>query len=95
MDWLGNLEKATPIGRWLAPPDKSPLKNLDLIMGLAIGFAACWRKGPFWRKTGNMKLCILEIKKIAESRGIQFKDCDGPTKKRDETWRLDFVTEVL
>ena len=94
IDWLGELEKETPFGRWLAPPDKSPIKNLGLIMGLAIGFAANWRKAPCWTKASNMKLCFQEIKKIAKSRGIQLRDCDGPIKKRHKTWTLDFGTEV-
>lgn len=94
IDWLGELEKETRFGRLLAPLDKSPLKNLGLIMGLAIGFAARWRKAPCWSKASSMKLCFREIKRIAKSRGIQLRDCDGPIKKRDQTWELDFGTEV-
>lgn len=94
IDWLHELKKEIPIGCWLAPPDKSPLKNLGLIMGLAIGFAARWKKASCWSTARSMKLCFREIKRIAKSRGIQLRDCDGPIKKRDKTWKLDFGTEV-
>lgn len=93
INWLRELEKEIPIGCWLVPPDKSPLKNLGLIMGFAIGFAARWKRGC-WGTAHRMKLCFREIKRIAKSRGIQLRDCDGPIKKKEKTWKLDFGTEV-
>jgi len=90
IDCFRELDKETPIGRWLAPPDKTPLKNVGLIMGLAIGASGCWlgdaESMDFWSQ---------EIERMAEARGIQLRDCNGPIKdKSDGTKKLDFSAQV-
>lgn len=90
IDCFRELDKETPIGRWLAPPDKTPLKNVGLIMGLAIGASGCWlgdaESMDFWSQ---------EIERMAEARGVQLRDCNGPIKdKSDGTKKLDFSAQV-
>lgn len=84
LDCFRELEKETPTGPWLAPPDNTPLKNLGLIMGLAIGaFPYPRLEGPDdWTQ---------EIKIMAQARGIQLSNCDGPIEEIKE-W--DFETQV-
>ncbi|CAZ82943.1 unnamed protein product [Tuber melanosporum] len=90
VDCFRELDKETPIGRWLAPPDKTPLKNLGLIMGLAIGAAGCWMGDA-----ESMDFWSQEIERMAEARGIQLRNCSGPIKeKSDGTKMLDFSSQL-
>ncbi|CUS10079.1 unnamed protein product [Tuber aestivum] len=90
IDCFRELDKETPIGRWLAPPDKTPLKNLGLVMGLAISAAGCWMGDA-----ESMDFWSQEIERMAEARGIQLRDCNGPIKeKSDGTKKLDFGAQL-
>ncbi|PUU72394.1 hypothetical protein B9Z19DRAFT_1010293, partial [Tuber borchii] len=84
LDCFRELEKETPTGPWLAAPDNTPLKNLGLIMGLAIGAA------PYQSFDGPDDW-PHKIERMAQARGIQLRNCNGPFEEIEE---CDFETQV-
>lgn len=71
VDCFHILENKTPSGLWLGPSNKCPLKNLGLVMGLAIG-VNIWIPA-----NGDYDWCQL-IEQMADENHIQLRDGQGP-----------------
>lgn len=70
-----------PLARLLSPPDLSPLKNIGLVMGLAVSFGEGYADVVYEDGTVPWK---TEVLKLAKMRGLSLRDSKGPIEEEEE-----------
>jgi len=71
MDCFSRLER-----QYLSQPERNPLKNLGLVMGLAVSVAGDWEETGC--DGGSREVWSNQIRRLGKRQGVQLMDSRGP-----------------
>lgn len=71
MDCFSRLER-----HYLLQPEKNPLRNLGLVMGLAVSVAGDWEETGC--DGGSREVWSNQIRRLGKRQGLQLMDSRGP-----------------